>query len=203
MDHAMFARYPLPATDGATALDTARDLQLLQTHSEPGLPLTLLYVGPERTLIVPVDADGAAPNGAAITLALGTHRTARAFFRRDVPTPLELENAIASVEDEVYLAHRQYAAQGNPSGMAWWSTDAHLVALAELAGVPRAPAMLLTLEAMERLFQRLAAVSEGRPAASEGLPESVEFATTLLLLRELMHHMPFGQLHLVGLQSTV
>lgn len=194
----MFARYPLPATDGATALDTACDLQLLQAHSVPGRPLTLLYLGPERTLIVPVDPAGAAPHGAAITLALGTHKTARAFFRRDIPTPLELENAIASVEDEVYLAHRQYAAQGNASGTAWWSTDAHLVALAELAGVPRAPAMLLTLEAMERLFQRLAVVSEGRPAASEGLPESVEFATTLLLLRELMHHMPFAELHLLG-----
>lgn len=203
MDHAMFARYSLPATDGAAALDTACDLQLLQTHCEPWRPLTLLYVGPERTLIVPVDAAGAAPHGAAITLALGTHRTARAFFRRDVPTPLELENAIASVEDEVYLAHRQYVVQGHASGRAWWSTDPHLVAVAELAGVPRAPAMLLTLEAMERLFQRLAAVSEGRPAASEGLPESVEFATTLLLLRELMHHMPFAELHLVGRQSTV
>ena len=101
MDHAMFARYPLPATDGATALDTACDLQLLQAHSVPGRPLTLLYLGPERTLIVPVDPVGAAPHGAAITLALGTHKTARAFFRRDIPTPLELENAIASVEDEV------------------------------------------------------------------------------------------------------
>ncbi len=58
--------------------------------------------------------------------------------------------------------------------------------------------MRLTLEAMKRLFPRLAAVSEGRPAANEGLSESVEFATTLLLLRELMHHMPFAELHLVG-----
>lgn len=194
----MFARYPLPATGGTTPPDTAADLQALQGHAVPGQPLALLYLEPERTLIMPVDATGAALRGAAITLAMGTHRTARAFFRRDVPTPLELENAIATVEDEVYLAHQRHAEQPHAQGAAWWSTGAHLVALAELAGVPRGPAMVLTLDAMERLFQRLAFVSEGRPAASEGLPESVEFATTLLLLRELMHHMPFGQLHLVA-----
>ncbi|MES2611732.1 MAG: hypothetical protein V4679_15900 [Pseudomonadota bacterium] len=197
----MFARYPLPATDdGSAPPDTAADLQALKAlkaHPVPGRPLTLLYMGPERTQIVPVDAAGAAPQAAPITLAMGTHRTARAFFRRDVPTPLELENAIASVEDEVYLAHQRYAQLPHAQGSMWWSTGAHLVALAELAGVPRAPAMVLTLEAMERLFQRLAFVSEGRPEASEGLPESVEFATTLLLLRELMHHMPFGELCLV------
>lgn len=194
----MFARYPLPATDGARPPDTAADLQALQPHAMPGQPVVLLYMEPERTLIVPVDATGSALHDAAITLALGTHRTARAFFRRDVPTPLELENAIATVEDEVYLAHQRYAQLPHAQGGAWWSTGAHLVALAELAGVPRGPAMVLTLDTMERLFQRLAFVSEGRPAASEGLPESVEFATTLLLLRELMHHMPFGQLHLVA-----
>lgn len=192
----MFATHPLPSATRAAAapFDTAAALQALRGHAEPGEPITLLHMGTEHTLIAMV-GEGAA-QGPLFTLALGTHRTAREFFRRDLPTPLELENAIASVEDEVYLAHRQYAQPGNVPGTAWWSTDARLVALAELAGVPRAPAMLLTLEAMERLFQRLAAVSEGRPAASEGLPESVEFATTLLLLRELMHHMPFGELHL-------
>lgn len=195
----MFARYPLPATDdGSVPLDTAADLQALKAHLFPGRPLTLLYMGPERTQIVQMGATGTAPHAAPITLALGTHRTARAFFRRDVPTPLELENAIASVEDEVYLAHQRYAQLPHARGSMWCSTGAHLGALAELAGVPCAPAMVLTLEVMERLFQRLAFVSEGRPAAREGLPESVEFATTLLLLRELMHHMPFGELHLVA-----
>ena len=199
----MFATHPLPLASTAAdmAFDTASAWQALRDHAAPGEPIALLHMGTEQTLIAVV-GEGSAP-GPSFTLALGTHKTARTFFRRDIPNPLELENAIASVEDEVYLAHRQYAAEGNASGIAWWSTDPHLVVLAELAGVPRAPAMLLTLEAMERLFQRLAAVSEGRPAASEGLPESVEFATTLLLLRELMHHMPFGQLHLVGQQSTV
>ncbi len=199
----MFATHPLPLASTAAdiAFHTASALQTVRGHAVPGEPIALLHLGIEQTCIAVV-GEGTAPSP-VVTLALGTRKTAREFFRHDIPTPLELENAIARVEDEVYLAHRQYAAQGNPSGMAWWSIDPHLVGLAELAGVPRGPAMLLTLEAMERLFQRLAAVSEGRPAASEGLPESVEFAATLLLLRELVHHMLFRQLHLVGQPSTV
>ncbi len=193
----MFATHPLPSARPAAAVPfgIAAALQALRGHAEPARPITLLHMGTEHTLIATV-GDGAA-HGPVLTLALGTYKTAREFFRRDQPTPLELENAIASVEDEVYLAHQEYVKQAGASGTEWWSTDPRLVGLAELAGVPPAPAMLLTLDAMERLFQRLASVAEGRPAKSEGLPESAEFAATLLLLRELMHHMPFGQLHLV------
>lgn len=196
----MFATHPLPpaaAAGHANPFDIAAARQALYGHAAPGQPIALLHIGTAHTLVALLGESGAP--GPLVSLTVGRHKTAHTFFRRDVPTPLELENAIASVEDEVYLAHRQYAQQPGAARAAWWSTDPHLVALAELAGVPRGPAtMLLTLEAMERLFQRLAAVSEGRPAASEGLPESVEFATTLLLLRELMHHMPFGQLHLLA-----
>ncbi|MBB6563468.1 exopolyphosphatase/pppGpp-phosphohydrolase [Acidovorax soli] len=195
----MFASHPLPpaaAAGHARPFDIAAAWQALHGHAGPGQPIALLHMGTAHTLVALL-GEGGAP-GPLVSLTVGRHKTARDFFRRDVPTPLELENAIASVEDEVYLAHRQYAQQPGAARAAWWSTDAHLLALAELAGVPSAPAMQLSLEAMERLFQRLAAVSEGRPAASEGLPESVEFATTLLLLRELMHHMPFGVLHLAA-----
>lgn len=195
----MFASHPLPpaaAAGHARSFDIAAAWQALRGHAAPGQPVALLHMGTAHTLVALLGEAGTP--GPLVSLTVGRHKTARDFFRRDVPTPLELENAIASVEDEVYLAHRQYAQQPGAARAAWWSTDAHLLALAELAGVPSAPAMQLSLEAMERLFQRLAVVSEGRPAASEGLPESVEFATTLLLLRELMHHMPFGVLHLAA-----
>jgi hypothetical protein len=53
----------------------------------------LLHVGAERT------------TSAHATLALGWHSIARDHFRHDLPSPLELENAIAAVEDEVERAH--------------------------------------------------------------------------------------------------
>ena len=42
---------------------------------------------------------------------------------------------------------------------------------------------------LEQLFQRLAAIALGRPAASEGLPADPHFFAAALLLRELMHHL--------------
>lgn len=180
----------------------------------PAQPVTVLHLGADHTVV----ASGVDPKAPSIVLnlALGHDTTARGFFRGAVPTPLELETAIASVEDEVHAAHRQWKAycdgsdqrdQSRPnshqtqvlasgSAASPWSTDAGLHELATLAGIAPGPVRELPLDALERLFNRLASVSEGRPAAHEGLPESAAFAARLLVLRELMHHMPFAAITL-------
>lgn len=170
--------------------------QLAQRQASPGTWSAGLHLESER---VSWAAGTGTPYPAVkLCLPLGGAGTARQFFRGAIPAPLELENAIAAVEDEVHIAHRQL--QGLlPQGQVWapWSADAALQRLATLAGVPPGPHRVLTLDAMERLFNRLAAVSEGRPAAQEGLPNDPAFAGTLLVLRELMHHLPFASLVLV------
>lgn len=184
-------RQDLLADDPAT-----RSYLQARRHAAPGAWSSGLHLGAQQVLWA-AGADAPEPS-VKLSLSLGGARTARQFFRHAVPTPLELENAIAVVEDEVYVAHRQL--QGLlPGGQGWapWSADAALHELATLAGVPRGAQRVLTLEAMERLFNRLAAVAEGRPAAHEGLPEDPVFAGTLLVLRELMHHLPFATMTLV------
>ena len=184
-------RQDLPGDDPAT-----RSYLQARRHAAPGAWSSGLHLGAQQVLWA-AGADAPEPS-VKLSLSLGGARTARQFFRHAVPTPLELENAIAVVEDEVYVAHRQL--QGMlPGGQGWapWSADAALHELATLAGVPPGAQRVLTLEAMERLFNRLAAVAEGRPAAHEGLPEDPVFAGTLLVLRELMHHLPFATMTLV------
>lgn len=157
----------------------------------PGPGAAALHMGAEHTLIA-AGQDPAEP-AIVLTLALGHDKTAREFFRGAVPTPLELETAIAAVEDEVHAAHRRYRErlpEGPPTTPL--SADPGLHEAATLAGMAPGPWRVLPLDAVERLFNRLAAVSEGRPAAHEGLPESPAFAARLLVLRELMHHMPFA-----------
>jgi len=44
---------------------------------------------------------------------------------------------------------------------------------------------------MEQLFSRLAAIVSGRPASTDVLPTDNKFAATLLVLREVMHHLGF------------
>jgi hypothetical protein len=52
----------------------------------------------------------------------------------------------------------------------------------------------VALADVEQLFQQLAAVAEGRPVASSGLPAGRTFAATLLILREFMHHLGFDSI---------
>lgn len=166
-------------------------------HVAPGQPVTALHVGLERT-VVATGLDPELPS-VVLTLALGSQKTARQFFRHALPTPLELETAIAWVEDEVYAAHirhRPWVPEG--AVVMPWSTDASLHGIATLAGMEQGPVGTLSLDAMEHLFHRFAAVSEGRPASQEGLPVDAAFAATLLVLRELMHHMPFGAVRLLA-----
>lgn len=187
----------LPA-DGGEALGVDIAVVYRQAHAlaAPGQWVTALHWGAEHSVL----ATGHEPTWPSVmlTLALGQQKTARDFFRGALPTPLELETAIASVEDEVYAAHvrhRQWVPEGTTVLLC--SLDPALHEIATLAGIAPGAVRVLPLEAMERLFNRLTAVAQGRPAAHEGLPASPAFAASLLVLRELMHHMPFAHITLL------
>lgn len=162
----------------------------------PGQLATALHLGAEHT-VVATGLDPQLPS-VVLPLALGSQKTARDFFRGALPTPFELETAIAWVEDEVYAAHvrhRPWVPQG--AVVVPCSTDPALHEIATLAGIAQGPLRILTLDALEHVFNRLVFVSQGRPASQEGLPAHAAFAASLLVLRELMHHMPFGSLTLM------
>lgn len=152
-----------------------------------GANLVLLHIGAEQTGL----AVGIAEQPLAFhALPLGSERTARDHFRTTPPTPLAMENAIATVEDFVMPLRPAL-----PRDAVLFTQDAALREIATLSGVSGKAA--LSLEAMERCFDNLAAVVSGTPAARMGLPETGAFAATLLILREFMHHMQFAQLQVL------
>ena len=151
-----------------------------------GQPIMLLHIGANQTTIAA--ASGTEP-GATLTLAIGSKKTADEYFKHMPPTPGEMENAIMAVEDEVTRARTLIA-----NGSVLYTTDPAIREIALFAGVPGQPEMMLALDAMERTFERLAAVSLGRPASSEGIPNNAAFAATLLILREFMHHLQFSSI---------
>ena len=55
---------------------------------------------------------------------------------------------------------------------------------------------LLAIDEVETLFNRLVAVSEGRPASQEALPTDARFFAAMLILREFMHHLHFARVTL-------
>jgi hypothetical protein len=75
-----------------------------------------------------------------------------------------------------------------------FTVDAVIRDIARLAGGADSAEYTLSLGAMERTFDRLAAVPLGTPASQQGIPGSAAFAATLLILREFMHHLRFSSI---------
>ncbi|HEX7217814.1 MAG TPA: hypothetical protein VF280_01215 [Burkholderiales bacterium] len=104
-------------------------------------------------------------------LAIGFRRIAREHFKRQPPSALEVEGAIAAIEDEI-------ARVKPPRGTRLVTRDAVVREIALAAGVPPGPAMVLAREAVEQAFER----ALRRPPDNERM-------AALLILRELVHHL--------------
>lgn len=119
------------------------------------------------------------------SLAALAQRVGMAFPPREAV----LEAAIAEVEDVVMPHVSALRARGAHVLEVSGAAGAAIVALA--AGPQAREA---TLDEVERLFNRLAYVAAGRPAAVEGLPEDANLALALLVLREILHHVGYAVL---------
>jgi hypothetical protein len=134
-----------------------------------------LHIGEESTTLAQESSNR------RVELATGWNDIVRRFFRHDPPTPFELEAAIEAVEDEIMRVRHDV-----PSAPFLETADSIVLQVALAAGVPPGEEMILALEAVEQSFQRLAG---GAPGSSQS-PRS---SSTLLVLRELMHHFAFRE----------
>ena len=171
----------------ARTLEPEQLLTLLQSLPEPRSPrrISLLQLGSQRCQLLVGDGE---QDALTLELPLGTFSLPERLWRHDPPRPAEFEAAIAEVEDELMRLVPHL-----PVGTALHGADPLLRQIVEQAGGGHT----LSLDALERLFNRVCAVSEGRPAATEGLPEGPAFAAGVLILREFMHHLAFDALTLV------
>lgn len=172
----------------AVSLDAALAQDYAVARSSIAAPkrATLLHIGDASTVALTGCGNR---SDAHVTMAMGAERTAQAFFRHDPPTALELENAIADVEDHVMTAR----ALPNQDAVLM-STHAVLRELARTDGVGAPGGKLMSLEVVEALFQRLASASLGRPSALRGMPAGPQAAAVLLIVREFMHHLGHGSI---------
>ena len=118
---------------------------------------------------------------------IGTEKTAREFFIHNPPTAGEVENAIQVVEDKVMPLHKLLTIDSN-----LYTLDACILEIAEVSAFEESEqGTILSIQDMEHAFTRLAAIISGRPASQDILPTTNAFAATLLILREVMHHLRF------------
>ena len=116
------------------------------------------------------------------SIAVGAAGLARAHFRRWPPTPLEMERAIAAVEDALAAA-----ANARPPLREIETRDPGIRSIATVAGIAAPSPFSLDRDAVEQAFNRLVDIAEGSPAAAP-VAEPLEWAARLVILRELMHH---------------
>jgi exopolyphosphatase/pppGpp-phosphohydrolase len=154
-----------------------------------GTPITVLHIGAEQTAVA--TGTGADPDQ-IILIAIGSPRTASECFKHLPPTPGELETAIMIVEDEVTKVRALTAVDST-----LFTTDASISEIAFLAGITDGAGMKIPVDTVEHIFQLLASLSLGRPAPISGIPNDASFASTLLILREFMHHLKFSSITVV------
>lgn len=160
-------------------------------HAPDGQAIAVLHLAGEETLL----ALGRGANAdALITFSFGAGGLARRLFKHSPPAPFDLENAITVVEDEI--AQKTQGVDGQHFHLV--SSDSVTGGFARLAGLAETEGpRIMSREALERLFGRLASVAEGQPASYADIPDDNEFAAALLILRELMHHLQFQEIVLL------
>ena len=153
-------------------------------------PVTILHIHADFTLIA--SGQKATPENMWL-LEIGSEKTSQEFFRHNPPTPGEVEKAIQTVEDEVMMLSKLL-----PSGSALYTTDTAIRHIAlQKDNAENTPEIVLSRPDMEQIFGRLAAIISGRPASSDSLPTDNAFATTLLILREVMFHLKFTEIKII------
>ncbi len=167
-----------------------REIRHVRSSIYPAPGIVLLHIGADETLLG-LEADGLHYH--ILRFSMGSAKTGRAFFAHEPPSPAEVEEAINNVEDEVVQAANKLKER-----RLLCTTDESVRRIAVISGVPESDDMSLSRDRMEQLFGRLAALSMGRPVASDDIPVDREFAATLLILREVMHHLQFDSIKILN-----
>lgn len=152
------------------------------------VPIVVLHIAEEYSFIIQ-GKDAVEPYNMWM-FDIGAEKTAREFFKHNPPTAGEVENAIQVVEDEVMPLHRLLAPNSN-----LYTLDESVREIAQQTQFLESEhGMILSRTDMEHVFGRLAAIISGRPASQDVLPTTNTYAATLLILREVMHHLGFSNI---------
>ncbi len=133
------------------------------------------------------------PQGAAVVLPLSLADLLAAGLHAFPPQPSALEQAIQCVEDVLMPA---IPALRHPAPVLLECADPVLAPLWAASGRVPGTVVTLSIADVENVFERLARVAAGVPAHSLGLPAQPRFAAALVVVRELLHHIPVPALRL-------
>ncbi len=113
------------------------------------------------------------------------------FFHQGSLTASALEHAIEWTED-----HLQLAKFTKPDAASLLTNDPHVKRLYEAAGIKGVEGALLHVGAVEHIFSRLVMQANGQAPGQDALPSSGVFYASVVVVRELMHHLGFPVIQL-------
>ena len=169
--------------------DILRDYARARATVAPGEPLTLIEIGRECTTLVSGTDDTARD---VIALNIGFVKTAKEFFKHNPPTPRELEEAIATIEDELARARTIIVTDSMLI-----TTDKIVPEIARTAAIGSMSEPMLSIEVVEQLYQRFAVVTSGAPGTQKESDFYAVHAATILILREAMHHLRYAAIRVI------
>jgi hypothetical protein len=145
-----------------------------------------LHISPQHTSL---DHAPAQATQQPTSMPIGWQTALASSKQPALPTAAALELAIMQVEDAISASWPHRLALDTVN-----SSDPAIYQMAALCGLPQHPGSPLGRHSVEALFSRLANAVEGGGAA--GLPDNTEFIGSLLILRELMHHLDIATITL-------
>jgi hypothetical protein len=151
-------------------------------------PVTRLHLRDERIML---EVLGGHKRGAQ-AIDAGSARKVLERIRHEPATADELESAISDIEDDLMPAIGQL-----PTHRRLVTSEPGVLRIAKLLGSPDPSAARLELAEIEQLFNRLADVAYGMPAAALGILTDRSFAATLLIVREVLHHGGFASVEVM------
>lgn len=128
----------------------------------------------------------------SIDVSLGVDSLVATTLRHTPPKPIEIEHAIELTEEHVMPLAKQFAV-GESFQLQGLGAALLAPGLTVTAGAtPRS----FHIDDIESIFNRLVAISEGRPATQEHLPTDARFVAVVIIVREFMHHLRFANVQI-------
>jgi hypothetical protein len=157
---------------------------------EPGLPSALLHMSGEETWLLM----GASEEPVvAAQLRVGLRKSVRDFFRHDRIDALGVERAIAGLEEEIMkLAPLVLRAAS------LYTADPVAFDIAAMSGVSLTAMTELSRQALEITFEGWVRATLGYAGPRDTTLQSRELAAGILILREVLHHLYFEGVTIVG-----
>lgn len=123
-----------------------------------------------------------------LSIDIGYQPVINNYFKQTFPTPYTTEIAIIVIEDTIE--------QIKPI---WQPINKIVTSNKQIKYIASYfnSTQYLTIEQVELLFNRVADVIAGSPKREREFPDSIEFIATLLILREVLHHLTINVVELM------